>query len=100
MTVPVTGDYLVRHGFQLQTAGGAAWVIMSYAIGATAAVDADAVSLPVSATSAPSAPSAFRERPKTGLAGGTVLASRYKMSVGSCNVFARSLAIVPVAVGG
>jgi hypothetical protein len=96
LTLPLAGDYKITNGQQAYNTGAGA-AIMSYAIGATAAQDADSVYAGQTAGSTFS--TAQRTRVKTGLAAGTVLTAKYKCSGSRANWRARSLEAVPVRVG-
>jgi hypothetical protein len=78
IVLPRAGDYIVAHGFDFLGATGGANGYMSYQIGATAAVDADAVEVADDGTSWTQA-SVSREQLKTGLTAVT-LTAKYKGS--------------------
>lgn len=100
VTLPLAGDYEVGHGGTLaaQNLQGA-FILMSYAIGATAAVDADAV-WKVSPSAYSDSGSVCRVRRKNGLAAGTVLQTKYRTSA-AVNGFAqdRWINARPIRVG-
>jgi hypothetical protein len=95
--LPVVGDYIVGHGCLVGNYGGDT-SYMSYAIGATAASDADACQhLSVTANTGASI---SRKQLKTGLAAVT-LTAKYKNPAGSSRSFAhRWLEVTPKAIGG
>lgn len=94
ITVPRAGDYLVEIGMRVENAT-AATGLMSYDIGATAAIDGDAVS---HATVNLVAPSGSRLRKKTVLAASTALVSKYRTTAGTASFVNRWMRIVPVRV--
>ena len=100
IVLPVAGDYIVDHGAEGQ--GGATanpMAYMSYAIGGTAAVDADAASHQFAPNTTPML---VRRRKKTGLGAVTLLA-KYRLSTGGSGTITfdrRWLAVTPIAVGG
>jgi len=99
IAVPVAGDYLVSLGAAGDNAGGNYALRMSYDIGATAAVDADAAMIFTDSSIAGVGRAAnSRPRRKT-LAAGT-LTAKYKSSGGTMGVQDRWMEVVPIAVGG
>lgn len=98
--LPVAGDYMVNIGFKYNA--GTAVVNngqMSYDIGATGAVDADAA-VGVTPATAGAELSISRSRKKTGLTAVT-LTAKYKVPGGnSMNFGHRWMEVCPVAVGG
>lgn len=93
--IPVAGDYLITQGFKTDQGGAGSAVLMSYDIGGTGAVDADAVTGQGNA-----ATSNNRERLKTGLTAVT-LTSKYKVPAGiSTNFGGRWMRVTPQAIGG
>ena len=103
VTIPVAGDYLVTISFAaVYVSGGGTFnsSMMSFAIGATAASDADAATGTHNNTVNTRAGSTRVSR-KTGLAAGTALVAKYRG--GEANTFSysdRRLLVVPIAVGG
>lgn len=95
-TVPVAGDYDVEVGCYAYATVTAA-IYMSYDIGGTGAVDADAV-LGISG-SGTSAFAGNRVRRKTGLAASTALVSKYRTSAGTATIGDRWMRVMPVRVG-
>lgn len=100
LTVPIAGDYIVEIGGRVynDTAGRAA--LMSYDIGATGAVDADAV-VNYSAAISSGAVAAARARRKTGLAAATALVSKYKTDgAGTVAAQNRWMTLLPIRTSG
>jgi hypothetical protein len=101
VALPLVGDYMVTQEARFDRPASANQTIhMSYAIGGTAAVDADALSLTQNDAATPG-PSAHlsRTRRKTGL-GAVTLTTKYRVTgafVGAGSD--RSLSVVPVRVG-
>ena len=106
VTVPLAGDYLVVFGCTIVGTAAAAETrdyvqYMSFDVGGTGAVDADAVSMRTRNDSAAPEYSLARQIKKTGLAASTALTSKYKASGGSNASFKnRHISVVPIAVGG
>lgn len=96
-TVPLAGDYLVEIGFE-SNASTTTENWMSYAIGATAAADADGISFVVTGGSYLGGLS--RVNKQSSLAASTALAARYKVTAGTSNFRKRWMLVTPVAVGG
>lgn len=106
LTVPLAGDYLVRHGMYAVAGenGYNSFGYMSYQIGGTAASDADAI---IARTDNAGANKAYashsRLRRKNGLAAGTTITAKYRTSTGtpapSISAGNRYLEIKPVRVG-
>jgi len=99
VTVPLAGDYDITHGAQMAgpAVQGQAY-LQSYAIGATAAVDADAIWKGSPAAYADSANLARTQR-KT-LAAGTLLQAKYRVVGGSSGTAGqRYLSALPVRIG-
>lgn len=103
ITIPVAGDYHVEHGFKNNQSGatGIGVAVMSYDIGATAAVDADAIFAGLN--NANFQASVARAKRKAGLAA-VALTAKYKIiggASGNTSMFAeRWLQVTPIAVGG
>jgi hypothetical protein len=97
LTIPVAGDYLVEIGCNgAVTTATTVW--MSYAIGATAAVDADAADSFIHGTRSSDI---VRERKKLAIPAATVLAARYRSDGSNTGTFKnRKMRVTPVAVGG
>ncbi len=98
--IPLVGDYLIELGALMATGGAAGTGLrMSYDIGGTGAVDADALTVMVPFSGAGNGFHAFRRKRKLALPGGT-LTVKYKTS--STNIYAsdRSLGVLPIAIGG
>lgn len=99
ITVPVAGDYSITLGAGLKTGGsGGTQMRMSYDIGATAAVDADALYAAQPSGITPQ-PDSQRTRRKT-FAAGAVLVAKYKSSMTDIQAQNRMMELLPIAVGG
>lgn len=100
VTLPLAGDYMVRHGCALTCNVLAADTFHSYDIGATGAVDADSVQTrtAVAASSSPW-PSVSRSKLKTGLTA-IALVSKYRTTDGAATatIKERWLEVLPVRV--
>lgn len=97
VAVPVAGDYFVEHGFTSYSTAKPNW--MSYDIGGTGAVDADAVEGGLDSV-ADAAGSFARRKKKSGLTAVT-LTAKYKASSGNTVGFKnRWISIIPIAIGG
>lgn len=94
ITVPLAGDYEVFLGAWAGALSGTGSQYMSYAIGATAASDADAAGHGGAATGA-----ANRPRQKSALAASTALVAKYKTSAGTGIWSSRWMRVMPVRVG-
>ncbi len=93
VTPPVDGDYSVEISAMVSMPGTGSGAIMSYAIGATAASDADSVEV---AGAANTFFNLFRRKLKTALNGGDALTAKYKPTNAAINTFAyRRISIVP-----
>jgi len=99
-TIPVSGDYLVATSHHFTAVSGAGKGYMSYDIGATGAVDADASS--AFSSSPGDTMMTYRERRKTGLVAGTVLTAKYKQGGNNTGgtISTRAIIARPIAVGG
>lgn len=95
-TLPVSGDYIIDTGFRAEISV-AGQIFMSYDIGATAAVDADAVGDQQDATAR--AYERVRANKKTGLTA-VALVSKYRVSTGTGTFENRWIRVTPTAVGG
>ena len=99
VTVPRNGDYLVRLSVQIvpnQSFGSNAY--MSFNVGGTGAVDADAVSYGVNFGSSNAAvlTSLSRIIEKSGLTATTVLLAKYKATGSAADFLNRNIAIQPI----
>lgn len=99
ITLPLAGDYMVEQGAAVYTAGTNSYIYMSYDIGATAASDLDALEMRGTGTGNLPQMAGSRRKRKTGLAAGTVLASRYRASVTSAAFKNRWMAVTPLRLG-
>lgn len=95
IALPVAGDYDVEQGFVATVISGAPVVRMSYDIGATAAVDADAARALVAEFNNPALDAGMRARRKTGL-GAVTLTSMCRVDTGSVNISDRWMRVMPV----
>jgi len=95
VTLPLAGDYDIEHGATLG-ASGTCYLSMSYAIGATAAVDADNVETSMGTSSAAAV---ARQARKTALAAATALTAKYRISGTGPSFSKRWLRVRPVRVG-
>lgn len=93
LTVPLAGDYIVIIAANMyQTTGGLGY--MSYAIGGTAASDAESIAESSLATGI----YGTHTRRKTGLAAGTALVAKYKTTANTLNANDRTMVVIPVRV--
>lgn len=105
ITAPLAGDYDVTIGAQLQTnadSSAARAAYMSYAIGGTAAADADALKYDATFFNLywqVHGQSDHRVRRKTGLAAATALVAKYRSDGASSTFRDRYMSLVPVRVG-
>jgi hypothetical protein len=95
VTLPLAGDYVIEHGTEFDTSTSNIFAAQSYAIGATAAVDADFVELQAS-TGGTRVFGSRRQR-RNALAA-TTLQAKYRTS-GSVTFSKRWLNATPVRVG-
>ena len=98
VTLPLAGDYEVTLGFTGYNGNTSAVSSMSYDIGVTGAVDADAVQVGQSNAAANAYAAATKTRLKTGLTAVT-LTSKYKASAGTSAFWNRYLVVRPTRVG-
>ena len=100
VTVPNAGDYMVELGFQLNAQGGTpAHSFMSYDIGGTGAVDADAaVAWSYATQTVNPGGSAYRRRKKTAISASTALTSKYKVSANTGGFAQRYISILPIQI--
>lgn len=98
--LPVAGDYLVEIGFaQISPAAADRGGLMSYDIGGTGAVDADAAYGQTNTGSTSKRNSVFRPRKKTGLTAVT-LTAKYRSSAAEADNFSeRWMRVTPIRVG-
>lgn len=98
ITIPVAGDYFVTPGASLATTGAGGTIIyMSYDIGGTGAVDADAITATQGSGSS-AQPSSARVRRKSLTA--VTLTAKYKTSATNVTAYNRWLQVTPIAIGG
>lgn len=101
ITVPFAGDYQIAHGASMVPPATTLGIgFMSYATGATVAVDADYVYIGAAGAVA-TATNTYRETVKTAVAASAVIRAKYRTSVASpTGTFSnRVLAVVPIRVG-
>lgn len=97
VTVPLAGDYKIELGFRpYKFDAGKAASFMSFAVGATAAVDADAVQATLDQDTAVSVERTLR---KNAIPAGAVLASRFRASGGTWAPANAWLRATPIRVG-
>lgn len=96
ITLPLKGDYDIEIGHRLFSGPAATDIFMSYAIGATAAVDADAVNQFGNGQNS----NFMRPRRKTALTAGAAIVAKYKTgAAGEAKWSNRWMRITPVRVG-
>lgn len=99
ITLARAGDYDVAIGATMYNNTNNCGSRMSYDIGGTAAVDADNVLFDQSPTTNSSGVSAYRPRPKTGLAAATTLTAKYRIANGGTGTFQyRWMSVTPVRI--
>lgn len=97
IALPVAGDYFVSTGFR-GTSTATAFLRMSYDIGGTGAVDADAVIVEI-ASGGSDHMSVSRTRKKLAL-GAVTLTAKYRTTTGTGTWVDRWIQVLPIAVGG
>jgi hypothetical protein len=97
---PRAGDYFVDQGAWFSSTGSnSEQMLMSYDIGGTGAVDADAVIAGTSAGGTIAQSASARRRFKASLAASTTLTSKYKIPAAAAGFFGnRWISLVPVRV--
>lgn len=99
IALPFAGDYIVAQGAQMFNGTTGAQNLMSYDIGGTGAVDADAVAFQQPQGGGLNSIAAVTyERPKTGLTAVT-LTSKYRVVAGTGNFLKRWMRVTPIRVG-
>jgi len=101
IALPVAGDYIVRIGYQARIGTTSQTYYMSYAIGATAAADADACGMVAGAAGDPGM-SNMRSMKKLALPAVT-LTAKYRITGGTGpngGFINRWMEVEPIAVGG
>lgn len=98
VTLPLAGDYDVTHGFRGYNNTNGSWIVMSYAIGGTAAADADYAMVYMFTAAVGGAYRVERTIRKTGLTAVT-LTAKYKVSGGTGYAEYRQLEARPIRVG-
>lgn len=101
IAVPVAGSYVVEIGAYLGSGNSSVTAFMSYDIGATGAVDADAIKVATWA-SMPGDLRANEARARVKALTAVTLTAKYKCSVGgnNCKAADRWMRVTPIAVGG
>lgn len=104
VTVPLAGDYDVSIGCRTYISTDAASANMSFAVGATAAADADSIQYFSGAsaiTGASTTGQSYRTVRKTGIAAGSLIDCRYRSQTGGANTSwdFRDLRVRPIRVG-
>jgi hypothetical protein len=97
VTLPLAGTYDVAIGCDLWNSDAGAASLMSYDIGASAAVDADAVLHQEVAADSLSPTTTWRSRRKTGLTA-VALTAKYRATAGTGSFQNRSITATPVRV--
>lgn len=97
VTVPLAGDYDVQIAHACYFTAGSGQMLSSYAIGVTAAVDADSAITASGGTGFTD--SASRKRRKTALAAATALQMKYRVTAGTGSFNRRWIEALPVRVG-
>jgi hypothetical protein len=100
VTSPLAGTYLVRQGCYAYRSTGSTNInaYMSYNVGGTGAVDADAARMVAHTGSNTSHATGTMERQKT-VAASTAFTSKYKVDANGANFGSRFISILPVLVG-
>lgn len=100
ITTPRAGDYIVEQGVWMQATGGVTnAALMSYDIGGTGAVDADAIQAAMSSGGTLANSTGMRKRLKAAIAASTALVSKYKVpGAVSTNFGNRWMTIYPVRI--
>lgn len=97
LTTPLAGDFIIEHGMESYCTAATIEGYMSYAIGGSAAVDADYISsyMPTSGYSTTPA----RSNRQNSIAASTAFVCKYKVNGGTGQFRKRWLKITPVRVG-
>jgi hypothetical protein len=102
ITLPLGGDYDVTIGAGMYATPLNTYPVMSYQVGATAAVDNDEITVRAAGVNVPIV-NAARTRRKTGLATATALVAKYKVAGGTTSPTVtfqeRFMSALPVRVG-
>lgn len=99
VALPLGGDFDVSIGFRPDSVTATSNVFMSYDIGATSAVDADALSSYQAASAQPIANNTMRTRRKTGLTAVTLTAKYKSTTASSTAITNRWMSVLPIRVG-
>jgi hypothetical protein len=97
VTVPLAGDYQVEHGGYLRNSLTATSTLMSFSLGAAAAVEANSVVVDSVASGNGSA--VARTQRITGLAASAAITAKYRVLSGTGTFIYRGLTVTPVRVG-
>lgn len=103
ISVPLAGDYMISHGALITGPLATAWFgAMSYAVGGTAAADADAVWIYTTESdyTQRDKASVSREKRKTGIAASAAITAKYRGGAGGYTTTYenRWIAIIPIRV--
>jgi hypothetical protein len=98
IALPLAGDYMVSQGAQIYDATATAQVFMSYDIGGTGAVDADAVRHIEGSGGNTNLEALSRMRRKAALTAVT-LTSKYRVTAGTGSFENRWMSVLPIRVG-
>ncbi len=94
VTVPLAGDYLIRHGLNTYMVGAGVGY-QSFAVGATAAQDADSITYGSTASGA----SLMVARLKTAVPAASAIAAKFKVTASTMQLAQRWLEAMPRRVG-
>jgi hypothetical protein len=98
VTLPLKGEYFVEIGMEAFSATNLGQLQMSYDIGATGAVDGDAIQIQQAFGDQSIRASVAAKRRKT-FAAASALAVKYKATTGTCTFQQRYITVTPVRVG-
>ena len=98
VTLPLGGDYLVTIAARMNNVTANQSAIMSYAIGASTALDADSITQLMNGSANGPLPYNFRERRKTGLSAVT-LTMKYRSTTSTAGFQDRFIKALPIRVG-
>lgn len=99
ITLPLAGDYDVSMGCQANNDTDSRGAMMSFAKGATAAVDADGIEIFQAGATSITATN-YRTKRHAALVGGDALTAKYRTTTGgTATFFDRSISAIPIRVG-
>lgn len=98
VTLPLGGDYIVTIAARMNNVTANQSAIMSYAIGASTALDADSITQLMNGSANGPLPYNFRERRKTGLSAVT-LTMKYRSTTSTAGFQDRFIKALPIRVG-